>query len=204
MGSACLESERELGVGFGRATLACRAKLVLFLACRSGATAVEFGFVGMMLIMTILFIMVAGLIVYYNQALDYATSKAARQIMIGAAQTNAVSQSTFRTQYVCGNLPAVFNCANVIVNVQTATEASQPGGYYSFVNSNQTALTIPTLSNAAASYALGTQGSYEYLQVIYPIPFIPAVFSSIFGKATYNGAPTYLAISTAAFLNEQY
>ena len=147
--------------------------------------------------------MVVGLILYFNQALDYATAKAARQVMIGTVQNAGTSQAAFQT-LVCSNLPAAFNCSNVIVNIQTATEAAQPGGYYAFVNSDQSALIIPTLSNSSAQYSLGSQGSYEYLQVIYPITFIPAALASYLGRATYNGSAAYLAISTAAFRNEQY
>ena len=98
----------------------------------------------------------------------------------------------------------MFTCSNVIVNVQTATEAAQPGGYYAFVNSNQSALIIPTLSNASSAYTPGAQGNYEYVQVIYPITFIPSIFASILGKATYQGSSAYLLVSTSTFRNEQY
>lgn len=147
--------------------------------------------------------MLVSVILYYNQALDYATNRAARQIMIGAAQGAGTTQAAFQTQ-VCSYLPTAFSCADVIVNVQTATEAAQPGGYYSYVNSSQTALVIPTLSNASAQFSPGQQGSYEYIQVIYPITFIPKMFASILGGATYQGSPAYLAVSTAAFRNEQF
>ena len=170
-----------------------------------GATAVEFALVASMLIFSILFVMVVGLILYLNQALDYATSKAARQIMIGAVQKAAMNQSAFQTNALCPYLPAAINCNNVIVNLQTVTEAAQPGGYYAYVTSNQSGLIIPALSNGSTQFSPGAQGSYEYLEVIYPITFIPAMFASILGgAAVYNGSPAYLAISTAAFRNEQY
>jgi hypothetical protein len=41
--------------------------------------------------------------------------------------------------------------------------------------------------------------------VIYPITFMPAAFASILdSSATFNGAPAYLTVSTAAFRNELY
>ena len=176
-----------------------------FVANESGATAVEFALVASMLIFTILFVMTAGLILYLNQALDYATSKAARQIMIGAVQKGNLTQSSFITTELCPYLPAALACGNVIVNLQTATEGAQPGGYYPYVTSNQSGLIIPTLSNASTSYSPGSQGQYEYMQVIYPITFLPTVFASMLsGGATYNGSPAFLAVSTAAFRNEQY
>ena len=174
------------------------------LANESGATAVEFALVASALIFTILFIMIVSLILYFQQALDRATTKAARQVMIGSVQKNSVSQANFQTQILCPYLPAAFNCGNVIVNLQTATEAAKPGGYYAFVNSGATSLVIPPLTNNASQYAPGLQQSYEYLQVIYPITFIPGAFASMLGQATFNGATAYLIVSTAAFKNEQY
>ncbi|MCX8252479.1 MAG: pilus assembly protein [Beijerinckiaceae bacterium] len=171
--------------------------------CRRGSTAVEFALLATVLISTILFIMLVAVVLYFNQALDYATSKASRQIMVGAVQKSNVSQASFQS-LVCSFLPRAFNCSNVIVNVQTATEAAQPGGYYSYVTANQSGLIIPALSNSSAQFSPGTAGSYEYVQVIYPITFIPSLISQFLGGATYQGSAAYLVVSTVAFRNEQY
>lgn len=170
-----------------------------------GAVAVEFALVSGMFLMTLLFVMFVGLLLYMGQALDWATSVAARQIMTGSVQKQAMSQSTFITSVVCPALPATFNCNNLIVNVQTLAEAAGPAGYYSFTNSNQTGLIVPTLSNASTQFNPGLQSNYVYLQIIYPITFLPTFFTNILGmSATYQGSPAYLAISTAAFRNEQF
>lgn len=169
-----------------------------------GGAAVEFALVSSTAIVTVLGVMFIGLLVFMGQALDRAASVAARQIMTGAVQKQAMTQNTFVTSVVCPALPASFNCGNVIVNVQTVAEAAGPAGYYAFVNSNQTALLTPTLSNAAAQFSPGLQGSYVYLQIVYPMAIVPAVFAKMFGTATYNGAPAYLSVATAAFRNEQY
>lgn len=171
---------------------------------RRGAAAVEFAIVSGALLTTIIFIMTIGLLLYTGQALDRATAVAARQIMTGSVQKQVLSQSAFLTSVVCPALPAVFTCSNVIVNVQTLQEAAQPNGYYTFANSNQTGLIIPTLSNTAAQFNPGTQGSYVYVQIIYPMTMLPSFMAGLFGSATYNGAPAYLNVSTAAFRNEQY
>ena len=64
---------------------------------------------------------------------------------------------------------------------------------------------IPPLDNGATSFSTGARGSYEYLQVIYPITFLPSLVSDILSNGqVYKGNPAYLAISTAAFRNEQY
>ena len=176
-----------------------------FTSDESGASAVEFALVSGLLIMTIVFVMTAALIMYYTLSLDYAANKAARQVMTGAAQTSGMSQTTFITQAVCGNLPSIFKCPDVVVNLQTVTPGAQPGGYYQFVNSNATQLILPALSNASTQYSPGRQSSYEYLQVIYPITFLPTYFASILsGGHTYKGSPAFLIVATAAFRNEQY
>lgn len=170
-----------------------------------GAAAVEFALVGSATILTIVFIMMGGYLLYLGQALDRGTAVAARQIMIGAVQKANMGQSDFRTGVVCPALPAALACGNVIVNVQTVAEAAQPAGYYALVNGDQSGLIIPALSNAGAQFAPGNQGSYVYLQVIYPVTFLPAFMANLLGaSAIYNGSVAYLAVSTAAFRNEQY
>ena len=155
--------------------------------------------------MMILFIMVVALIEYQSEALDYAVEKAARQIMTGQAQKQAVGQSAFRTQMLCPYLPAAMNCSNVIISVQTVTPGAQPSGYYTLVNTTATQLVLPTMTVDAGPYSLGIQYSYEYLIVVYPVTFIPSFFARILGGGTtYMGLPAYLLVSTVAFKNEPY
>ena len=176
-----------------------------------GAAAVEFAIVSGALLMTIVFVMFVGLLLYMGQALDRATSLAARQIMTGVVQGQAISSaSAFATSFVCPALPATFTCSKVIVNAQKVS-ASDPAyypsqsWYYTLVNSSQTSLIVPTLSNSSTQFNPGVQKDYVYLQVIYPITFLPSFMANLLsGGATYNGSPAYLAISTAAFRNEQY
>lgn len=154
--------------------------------------------------MTILFVMVVGAILYIGQAVDYATNAAARDILTGAAQTNAVNAGSF-TQSLCSRLPSGIQCANIIVNLYKVTETQQPGGYYSYVKPDTSGLTIPALTPGTGTFDLGMQGDYQYLQVIYPVTFLPSAFASLLsGGATFNGQPAYLVIATAAFRIEQY
>lgn len=174
------------------------------LADVKGASALEFALVAPLCLGLVLFLMTAGLVVYMNLALDYATGKAARALMVGTIQKNAVSQGDFRTQYVCPYLPAAMSCGDVIVNLYTLTESTGAGGYSDYVNLSAGTLNIPTLSNGSASYAVGQQGAYQYLQVLYPATFLPALISKAMGNATYNGKTAFLTVSTAAFRNEQF
>ena len=167
--------------------------------CR-GTVAVEFAIVGSIFVTTLVAIFFLSILMYMNQALDYAVSKAARQVMTGAVQASALSQSSFRANVVCSYLPASFNCSNVTVNLQTLSEAQQPNGYYSLVNSTQTGLIIPTLPQ----YNTGVQASYEYLQLTYPVTFLPSYLAGLMGGTNYNGSPAILLMATIAFRNENY
>ncbi len=179
--------------------------MIAFLRHRRGATSIEFALVAFALLATILFIMTASLIMYLTFSLDYAAGKAARQVMTGYVQQNSVAQAAFKSTIVCPYLTSSINCSNVFVNLQTVTEAAQPAGYYAFVNSSATALLMPALSDASSTYSPGSRQSYEYLQLVYPVTFMPAVFARMFGGgATFNGAPAFLIVATAAFRNEQY
>ena len=169
------------------------------LQARGGATAVEFALVAPMLLLTIAFVMVAALVLFVNQRLDYATSQAARQVMTGKAQFGSTDQATFKTA-LCSRLPSVMSCANVVVNLYIVPLPSA-GGYYNFVKSDNSGLQIPSQSSGPGQYNLGNAGDYQYLQVIYPIPVLPAAFASMLGN---GGTKSYLAVSTAAFRNEKF
>jgi Flp pilus assembly protein TadG len=171
---------------------------------RRGAAAVEFAFVAGMLILTILFVMTVAMILFINQSVDYAATRASRQIMTGAAQAKSMDQAGFRTA-LCGYLPAMVKCSNVVINLYVVPTGSSPSGYYSFVESDVSGLVIPPLTPGSGQYTLGPRGAYQYLLVVYPITFLPSAFAAILGGAgTFNGAPAYLAVSTAAFRNELF
>jgi Flp pilus assembly pilin Flp len=171
---------------------------------QKGAAAVEFALVAMLFILALLFIMTVATILFINQSLDYATTRAARQILTGSAQTNALDQAGFKTA-LCRNLPASMTCGNLVVNLYLVPTGSGSSGYYSYVKSDLSGLAIPALTPGSGQYSLGTRGQYQYLLVIYPITFLPAAFAKMLGGgAVFNGAPAYLAVSTAAFRNELF
>jgi Flp pilus assembly pilin Flp len=188
-----------------------RAAVAQFCRQTRGATAVEFALVSPMLLLTVLFILSVGYMLFMAQALDYATQKAARQVMTGQAQgsvsgTTPLSQDQYRTTVVCPLLPSLFNCDNVIVNMQAVPNpgSNHPYEYYSFLNTAQTGLAIPTLSNASTSYCPGQQQGYVYLQILYPVNFFLSFLSTSTVATTYLGQKVYLIMSTATFLNEPF
>lgn len=175
-----------------------------FLTETRGSVAVEFAVVSMLAMMVILFILNAALIFYLNQALDVATSQAARQIVTGSAQAASLNSSGFRAN-LCALVPKTMDCGKLTINLYTVPKAAAPAGFYAYVNADVSGLRMPDLGNATGQFSLGGRGDYQYLQVIYPITFPPAaILSWLSGGATYQGAPVYLAVSTAAFRNEQF
>src|SRR5690349_2423198 len=84
--------------------------------CREGASAVEFAIISPMLIALVLAILQVAIIVFANQALETLVSQASRQIL--TLQSQGLTQSTFKTA-VCANIVVLFNCNNVMIDVQT-------------------------------------------------------------------------------------
>jgi Flp pilus assembly protein TadG len=171
-----------------------------------GSTAVEFALVGALFITALLFTMVVAQLLYFNQQLDFATEQASRQTIVGRAQSQSppVSLASFTTA-LCEYLPTAMSCDDVIVNLYVVNKAAQPGGYYAYANSDMSGLKLPTLTAGGGQFNLGTSGDYQYLQVIYPVTFVPALLTDwLSSGTTYKGKAAYLIVSTAAFRNEQF
>jgi Flp pilus assembly protein TadG len=169
-----------------------------------GSTTVEFALVGLAFISALLFTMIVAQILYFNQKLDYATDKASRQVLTGKAQQQQTppTLATF-TQAVCDNLPAAMSCGDLIVNLYVVNPGGS--GYYTYVKADMSGLALPPLTPGSGQFTLGSQGDYQYLQVIYPITFLPKFMTAwLDATATYKDKPAYLMISTAAFRVEQY
>ena len=168
-----------------------------------GSTTVEFALVGMMFIVALLFTMGLAQILYFGQKMDLAVAKASREVIVGNAQKKNLPPAmavALAKAALCGDLPAAISCDDLIINLYVVD-----GSYYNYVTSDQSGLKIPTLTPGIGQFTLGTQGQYQYLQVIYPITFLPSFITEVIAaQATYKGKPAYLMISTAAFRVERY
>ena len=180
--------------------------LATFAAEIRGTTAVEFALVSPVILLTLLFIMSVGYILFMNQMLDYATQKAARQIRTGAVQAASLTQTQFRTQIVCAYLPSMFNCNDVIVNVLPVNYGSvyHPYEYYLFANAAQSWVNVAPMDNTLALYCPGQKGGYVYLQVLYPVSFLMSLLSTSAVATTYQGRRVFVIMGTATFLNEPF
>jgi Flp pilus assembly protein TadG len=146
-----------------------------FLRCEKGATAVEFALVATPFL-ALLIAMIQTMIVFFaERTLDEVVVEAGRIIQTGQAQASNLTQSQFAT-WICQNTisPALFNCGNIMVNVQN---------YSAFAAASTS---MPTLTfNAQGqvtntwNYQTGNPGDIVVVQVMYqwPVVFGPLGFN---------------------------
>jgi Flp pilus assembly protein TadG len=169
----------------------------LFMRSRRGSAAVEFALIALPLVAIIFAALQFAIILLAQQELNRAADETGRAVMTGkisstSGQTGYLSQSDFQKK-VCSYLVALFNCSNLMINMQTAS---------SFSAASTSTPSYATLQNNSWSYQTGSHGSTPQvivLQVMYEWP----IFSSLFGfnLATLpNG--TRLLVATSVFMNE--
>jgi len=163
----------------------------------SGAAAVEFALVALPFILLVFLALQTVLVFMFSEALQTATIQTSRMIMTG--QSASDTQSQFQNA-VCANLPSMFNCSGVMVDVQSVS-----GGDVNGFSTLNTAPLVPAYSNTTGkvtnswSFQQGQPGDVVIVRVMYDWP----VLGGIFGFANQpNG--TYLMVGTAVFENEPY
>ena len=170
---------------------------------RKAAAAVEFALVALLALELLIEGMQAGMYFYTSAGVERATSKAVRQILTGAVNSAGYTAVQFRANVLCPAISATnLSCSNVITNIQTVSEAVSPGGFYTLLNSSQTALTRPPLDNSQTIYCAGTSQSYVFVQILYAMPVFSPIWRAF--ATTFNGSPSFVVQSSAAFRNEPF
>ncbi len=161
----------------------------------SGATAVEFSIVAAPCLALLAALFQTALVFLADSELDEAVTQASRSILTGQAQNSGMSQTQFNS-LVCQNIYALFNCNNLMVNVQT---------YASFSAASTSA---PTLTYNAQgqvtnswSYNPGGPSDIVVVQVMYQWPVILGPLG--FNLSTLANGDRLL-MSTAVFRNEPF
>ena len=90
----------------------------------AGATAVEFAIVITPLLLLLLGTFQMAIVFFYDQALQSAAQASARQVMTGSTQDANQTQSQFKSA-VCAKAGALFDCADLMVDVQSAATFAQ-------------------------------------------------------------------------------
>jgi Flp pilus assembly protein TadG len=159
---------------------------------RRGSAAVEFALVAPVFFALLFAIIETALMFFAGQVLETINQNSARMIFTGQAQTASYTQSQFAT-YVCGQVPALFTCSNIYIDVQSynsfqnVTVNSQIDGGGNFVNNMQ--------------YNPGGPCSIVVVRLFYQWP----LFVTGLGYNISNLAGSKRLLSaTAAFRNEPY
>jgi len=147
------------------------------------------------LIALILAALQTAIIFFFDQALQSATQKAGRQLMTGSAQSANLTQSQFKAA-VCANLPSLFQCPKLMVDVQSSP---------SFPSTNTSALTLTynaqnQVTNAF-SYAPGGPGDIVIMRVMYSWPVVGGPLGLNLANQPDG---SHLMLATAVFKNEPY
>ena len=156
---------------------------------RKGASAVEFAIVAPLFLVLLFAIIETALMFFAGQVLETMTQDAARMILTGQAQTANYQQADFKA-YVCNQIPALFSCDNLVVNVQSASSASSISFTPFDANCNQT-----------VQYSPGGPGDTVLVQVSYKWQlFVTGLGYNI---ANCPNSQRNL-VASAAFQNEPY
>jgi Flp pilus assembly protein TadG len=164
-----------------------------------GATAVEFAMLLTPLVGLILASLQLSLIFYAGQLLQTAAVSASRELMTGADQqaTPAVTKNGYHAN-VCKFAPLLFTCANIMVDVQSASS-------YSSVNMTTPVLTYDSNGNVnnanTLSYSTGNPGDILIVRVMYNWPVIASPLMP--GLANQSNG-SHLLVATSVFKTEPY
>lgn len=161
-----------------------------FAADAGGATAVEFGIVSIPFFMILCAIFESAFLLFSQSNLENATYEASRQLLTGQIQTNGqtnAQQLTTFTNLVCSKLWSNFSCANVKVDVRSATD---------FTNNFDTTNTICGGSQTA-SFAPGSSGQVFVVRVCYP-------YKLYFNRFSGFANNTVTVMATTVFKSENY
>ena len=173
-------------------TVSVRNALRRFRRSRRGSAAVEFALVAPVFFALLFAIIETAIVFFAGQVLETITQTSARYIMTGQAQNQGYKSSDYKT-YVCNQIPALFTCANVYVDVQSYTAF---GGVA--INSQ-----IDAASNFVppTNYSPGGPGQIVVVRVFYQWP----LFVTGLGYNISNLAGSKrLLVATAAFQNEPF
>jgi Flp pilus assembly protein TadG len=173
--------------------------ILVIIRDRSAITSLEFALIGLPFFALILATFSLGIWYYYATSVDLAVYAAARQFMTGQIQSSAsaITPAAFTT-ILCGNgstisglMPAFVPCTatNPVVNISIVQDFNTLVTTVSKTNkttnppSSYEALTLTHLPTKLCS---PQPLDIVYIQAIYQIPILPAVFS-VFGGTLLSG-----------------
>ncbi|MEW6640923.1 MAG: TadE/TadG family type IV pilus assembly protein [Pseudomonadota bacterium] len=172
-----------------------RRWLARFARTERGATAVEFAIIAPIFIGLLIAVLQTGIFFFAQETLQAAAMQSGRLFMTGQAQNSSMTQAQFLNQ-VCPQVQALFNCNQLMVDVQSYTS-------FSGANTGSPTLTYNAQGQVTNnwSFSPGTQGQVVVLRLIYQWPLIGGPFQLILPNLS-NG--TALMMGVSAFRVEPY
>ena len=162
---------------------------------QSGATAVEFALIGAPFIALLVALIQTFLVFFAQQLLEQVVLQSSRTILTGQAQAQSLTQSQFANA-VCSNVVILFNCGNLMIDVQVA-------GDWSSANAGAPTLTFNGSGNVTNTWQFnpGNQGDIVVVRVMYQWP----VFMGPLGFNLANlPNGNRLIMASTAFKNEAF
>jgi Flp pilus assembly protein TadG len=163
-----------------------------FRRSRRGSAAVQFALIAPLFFGLLFAIIEVALMFFAGQVLETITQNSARMILTGQAQNGSYTQAQFAT-YVCTQVPALFDCNSIYIDVESwpsassVTIANQIDGSGNFINNMQ--------------YNPGSAGYLVVVRLFYQWP----TFVTGFGFNLANLANNKVLLqATAVFKNEPY
>jgi Flp pilus assembly protein TadG len=172
-----------------------RRDIARFRTAQRGATAVEFALIAPAFIALLLAVIQTTLFLFAQQVLQNAAVQGGRLFMTGSAQNGGLTETQFLND-VCPMVQALFNCNNLMINVQSTTSfgSASTGAPTLTYNANG------TVSNAW-SFAPGTQGEIMVVQLIYQWPIVGMPIGNVLSSLG-NGTTEMMGVT--AFRVEPY
>jgi Flp pilus assembly protein TadG len=183
----------------------CRNVLRRFGRNRRASAAVEFALVAPLFFALLFAIIETALMFFASQVLETVTQSGARMISTGQAQTGQVSscqvagvptpctKASFK-DYICSQIPALFDCTNLYVDVESypafsnISLSSQIDGSNNFISNNM-------------QYNPGGSGAIVVVRLFYPWQLFVTGLGYNISNLSNNQR---LLVATAAFQNEPY
>jgi Flp pilus assembly protein TadG len=162
---------------------------------REGSTAVEFALIALPFFALLVAILQVGIVFLAQHELETAVEKASRDLLTGQTQAANATQAQFAAS-VCANLPALFTCSRIMVDLRTASA-------FSAANTSTPTLTYDSSGNVTNpwQFDMGVSGSIMVLRVMYQFPVLPGIMN--FNLVNLSNGYRLL-MASAVFQTEAY
>ena len=166
-----------------------------FRLSRGGSAAVEFALVAPMFFALLFVIIETAIMFFAGQVLETITQNSARSILTGQTQTAGYTTvQQFQTNVVCPQIPALFTCANIAIDVESWPAFSGSMAVTSLIDASCNFTNL--------QYSPGGPGSIVLVKLAYQWPlFVTGLGFNIKTPGCNNKR---VLTAAAAFQNEPY